>query len=510
MKHPQNDCENADKQNGTSHRTRVTSGHWSVVIGGPWKPRRKAGKADRTMAVSERVHYLVFTPFSPNWGRNARPQTHKFAPRSICNVAKTSILSKCENVSYQQTRNAVSGFFNKHTAAHIWKSVSSVSSAGRRRGRGKIRGKKVIKDLNKGQVIGIGKENIRFPGLSSPIIRGRELVQRQKLPPDEHYQESLIKLRQPLFKAKRAKVSPLDRGWSGGNAGGRKVGPPDPVGDATFDGFESIILHQKAVFHMTSHMGRLRKVHCLVATGNGNGLVGYGLACGVEARGAVRRAKTRGGQRLMYIQRHEERTILHNFCSRFVNTRVFAWKQAPGYGLVCHRVIKSLCQLIGIKDIYAKVEGGTSALCITNAFLLGLLRQKSYEELASETKMHVVEMNPQNDFFPKILASPELPLESTDEPLDFELHCFDNNVYAWPKRLPPLYTVKDPRYIITVRKRENRRGHDDLKAGLFNEYDGLRSFLADRFPECKAPLPPWSKAAKELKKVQEEQGKLEE
>lgn len=49
-----------------------------------------------------------------------------------------------------------------------------------------------------------------------------------------------------------------------------------------------------------------------------------------------------------------------------------------------------------------------------------------------------------------------------------------------------------------------------LKAGLFNEYDGLRSFLADRFPECKAPLPPWSKAAKELKKVQEEQGKLEE
>lgn len=66
---------------------------------------------------------------------------------------------------------------------------------------------------------------------------------------------------------------------------------------------------------MTSHMGRLRKVHCLVATGNGNGLVGYGLASGVEARGAVRRAKTRGGQRLMYIQRHEERTSKneHNF-----------------------------------------------------------------------------------------------------------------------------------------------------------------------------------------------------
>lgn len=43
------------------------------------------------------------------------------------------------------------------SAAAIWKSVSSVSSAGRRRGRGKNRGKKIIKDLNKGQVIGIGE-----------------------------------------------------------------------------------------------------------------------------------------------------------------------------------------------------------------------------------------------------------------------------------------------------------------------------------------------------------------
>lgn len=47
--------------------------------------------------------------------------------------------------------------------------------------------------------------------------------------------------------------------------------------------------------------------------------------------------------------------------------------------------------------------------------------QKTYEELAKETKMHVVEMNPQNDYFPKVLASPELPIESSDEPLDFEL-----------------------------------------------------------------------------------------
>lgn len=70
-------------------------------------------------------------------------------------------------------------------------------------------------------------------------------------------------------------------------------------------------------------------------------------------------------------------TVIHNFSARFNNTRVFAWKQAPGYGLKCHRQIKSMCELIGIKDIYVKVEGGRSALAVTNAFLLGLLRQVS-------------------------------------------------------------------------------------------------------------------------------------
>lgn len=67
--------------------------------------------------------------------------------------------------------------------------------------------------------------------MSSPIIRGRELVQRQKLPSDENYQENLNKLRKTTVKAKRLRVAPIDRGWSGGSARGRKAGPPDPVGD---------------------------------------------------------------------------------------------------------------------------------------------------------------------------------------------------------------------------------------------------------------------------------------
>lgn len=43
------------------------------------------------------------------------------------------------------------------TAEHIWKSVISVSNAGKKRGRGKGVGKRRAKNLNRGQVIGVGK-----------------------------------------------------------------------------------------------------------------------------------------------------------------------------------------------------------------------------------------------------------------------------------------------------------------------------------------------------------------
>lgn len=105
------------------------------------------------------------------------------------------------------------GFFTKVTADELWKGVTSVSNAGRKRGRAKGLMRK--KDLNRGQIIGIGKSNIQWPGLSAPIIRGRELVQRQQLPPDPEREAKLIRLRDSMTKKGFQKLSPLERGWSG-------------------------------------------------------------------------------------------------------------------------------------------------------------------------------------------------------------------------------------------------------------------------------------------------------
>lgn len=80
----------------------------------------------------------------------------------------------------------------------------------------------------------LGKDNIRWPGLSAPVFRGREIVQREQLPPDEKYEENLTKIRDSIWKAKKFKMAAIDRGYSGGHAAGRRIGPPDPIGEGTF------------------------------------------------------------------------------------------------------------------------------------------------------------------------------------------------------------------------------------------------------------------------------------
>ncbi len=86
-------------------------------------------------------------------------------------------------------------------------------------------------------------------------------------------------------------------------------------------------------------------------------------------------AKLHASTRLLYFNRYEDRTLFHNFYEEYYFTKLYAEKKPKGYGLVCHRVIKKICELVGIKDLYCKLEGSRNHKNITKAFLSGLLNQ---------------------------------------------------------------------------------------------------------------------------------------
>jgi small subunit ribosomal protein S5 len=68
---------------------------------------------------------------------------------------------------------------------------------------------------------------------------------------------------------------------------------------------------------------------------------------------------------------------MHDFHSRFGANRIQVHKAPKGYGLVCHRAIRSTCEIIGIKDLHAKMEmsGRKNIQNLIKAFFLGLMRQ---------------------------------------------------------------------------------------------------------------------------------------
>ncbi|XP_044264182.1 28S ribosomal protein S5, mitochondrial [Tribolium madens] len=387
-------------------------------------------------------------------------------------------------------------FFNKMPAEDLWKGITTVSNAGKKRGRGKTVSKKNIKDLNRGQIIGVGKANMLWPGLTAPIIRGKEIVEQQKLPEDPERQARLNQLRDQMGTHRRAKLSPIERGWSGAKMPGRSIGPPDPVGEDNFEGFDTKVLELKTVFNMKGNFGRKRRVSATVVTGNKNGLVGFANGKGIEPRTAMRKAKNRSAQKLVHIKIFRNHTVFHDFFTQFGATKIYVWQKPEGYGLECHRAIKTICEVVGINDLHAKVEGSTNVTFVMKAFLLGLVRQKTHQEIAEEKKLHLVEFTKENGGFPTVLASPAQCRKEDqlgkDEILDFTQYCFDGRVILKKKKYPPFYT-KLKSYEIYLKKQEKLRNKEKVKLDLITQYGEIRSFLTEKYPECR----PFRRAKKE-------------
>ncbi|XP_065371046.1 small ribosomal subunit protein uS5m [Calliphora vicina] len=391
---------------------------------------------------------------------------------SYNNTLKNPIL--CNAVRY-------TSFFNKLPAADLWKGVTAVSNAGKKRGRGKGTGKKVAKDLNKGQIIGVGKKNILWPGLNAPIIRGKEIVQQQMLAEDTEREKNILKIRDAIGGYRVIKVSPVDRGWSGSKMPGRSIGPPDAIGDDTFEGFDTRVLENKIVFIMKGNMGRKRRFSVMSVTGNGNGLAGFATAKASEARTALRKSKNRAGQKLMRIELCDNRTIFHDFHCAFGNTKIFVSKKPEGYGLVCHRAIQTICKVIGIRDIHAKIEGSTNLQHIVKAFFIGILKQKTHKQIADEKQLHLVEFRKEQEGLPHIVASPEICRKqdsiTKDEIMNFTQYVLGNKIVLKKTVIPPFYT-NTAGYKLYSKKQEYLRNQNKVRLNMLINNNELKSFLS--------------------------------
>lgn len=298
--------------------------------------------------------------------------------------------------------------------------------------------------------------------------------------------QKLYQLRDTAKARRKLKLTQIERGYSGTKLAGRSVGAPEGPNFAEFD--TRVI--QTKMLQIMRWRGRTRSHSTFVVTGNGKGIAGFGVGKSNDPKSAIRKAKKHAAEKLMHFQLHD-RTIYHDFFTQFGPTKIFVYQMPEGYGLHTHRVIKTLCQLIGIKDLRAKVEGSTNPIHIVKAFLIGLLQQKTYDQMAEEKKLFLVEFSRNNLYYPKVVGRPadlktlrkahEIP---SDEILNFKQYCYDGKV---PLKKPPRTNPweQSPTYERYAKKKEKRRSWNQTKLHLNVKYGKLTSFLKEKYDQKK-------------------------
>ncbi|CAJ0582419.1 unnamed protein product, partial [Mesorhabditis spiculigera] len=381
-------------------------------------------------------------------------------------------------VAFLQTRTNTVNFFQRRTEEQLWKTIRSVSKSGEKKGRRSTR--QPFRPLDKFYRIGASPLKIQFPGLNASVSAKSEpplaIIDQT---PDE-LKESELSIRKGLEdmgktrKRNKEKLHPLERGFSGIQVVGQKLGPPPPVEGSNFEDFETYCLEIKRTSNMTGVFGRVHTMAALVVTGNGNGLAGFavGKAPLHRTTTAIIKGMKMASRKLFFVELFEGRTIYQDFYAECRNTRVFAQRQPKGFGLICHPRLAKICELLGIKDIYVKVEGSTrNYLALTQAFITGLINQETHQQLAERKGLHVVEMDPNRHFLPRKIASPiENRLKAEVELTDMDKLNLDDfygeGRYPLKKNKPPPFYAHLPAHLEAEWRKHPFRNHPDVMVRL--------------------------------------------
>ncbi|KAM7445055.1 28S ribosomal protein S5 [Porites harrisoni] len=256
-------------------------------------------------------------------------------------------------------------------------------------GRGTGRGtkKKIVKGVDP-KLLKYDKAGLKWEGFNAPIGIGEE----EKVDDTE---------------GETVQMRTVQKGWSGRTWPGRSIGSPLTADGVVLKDFHSVVIELRRVSNMTPG-GRKKTQRAIVVVGNKNGVAGFGVGRGQAPLSAMKQARNKAVNYLYFVERCNDHTIYHDLETRHKKTIINFYRKPPGYGLRCHRAIKEIAVLLGIKDMRCKVRGPTTPLSLIRAAFQGLLSQETHQQLADRTGLNVVELRAECGMRPVIVASPSV------------------------------------------------------------------------------------------------------
>jgi small subunit ribosomal protein S5 len=111
----------------------------------------------------------------------------------------------------------------------------------------------------------------------------------------------------------------------------------------------------------------------LVVVGDKQGKVGIGLGKSVEVAGAIKKAVNQAKKAMITVNINDNGSIKREIDAHFGAAKVIMRPAPEGTSIIAGGVVRSVCELAGIKNLVAKSLGSNNKINCAKATIQGLI-----------------------------------------------------------------------------------------------------------------------------------------
>jgi small subunit ribosomal protein S5 len=141
--------------------------------------------------------------------------------------------------------------------------------------------------------------------------------------------------------------------------------------------FQEVTLQIRRVMRVTAG-GRQLRFSALVVIGDKKGRVGYGLAKANEVAEAIQKAVSQAKKNIITVKINSQGSISHPIRVKYKASKILLMPAKEGTGVIAGSFVRTVCELVGIKNIVSKSFGSKNKISGVKATLQALTQLREF------------------------------------------------------------------------------------------------------------------------------------
>lgn len=130
--------------------------------------------------------------------------------------------------------------------------------------------------------------------------------------------------------------------------------------------------------------GRIFSFAAIVVIGDGNGRIGFGRGKAREVPVAIQKALEAARKNMQHISLKTGGTLHTQMAGKHGGTRVFMKPASEGTGIIAGGAMRAVFEVLGVKNVLAKIVGSTNPINVVRATLKALHHVATPEYIAAK------------------------------------------------------------------------------------------------------------------------------